>query len=191
MVEQLDPPPAGHLAEVVAANVRRHRARRRLSLSELASLAGGGKSTLSGIESGRANPNLDTLWAIATALGTPFGELVSPHAPDVRVVRAGEGVRVQGEGTPFPLRLLASTGRRGASELYVIEPAPGEARQAEAHPSGVVEHVLVTAGVLETGPLDAPAMLEAGDLATFPADVPHLYRAHAEGTSAVLVMDYP
>jgi transcriptional regulator with XRE-family HTH domain len=56
------------LAALVALNVRRHRERRRLSLSELASAAGVGKSTLSQIESSKANPSMETLWAIATAL---------------------------------------------------------------------------------------------------------------------------
>lgn len=192
MVESVDTEGgAERLAAVVAANVRRHRVRRRLSLSELAALAGVGKSTLSQIESGRANPSMETLWAIATALATPFGELVSPHAPEVRVVRGGEGVRVHAEGAPFLVRLLASPGRRGASEVYAIEADPGEPRRADPHPVGVLEHLLVTAGALEAGPLDSPVTLGPGDLATFPADVPHAYRALEPGTAAVLVMDYP
>lgn len=181
----------GRLAELVAANVRRHRERRRVSLSELATLAGVGKSTLSQIESGRGNPSMETLWAIATALGTTFGDLVSPHAPDVRVVRAGEGVPIASEGAAFVVRLLAATGRRGASEVYVIASSPGEARRARPHTAGVVEHVLLTAGSMEVGPLDAPVLLGPGDMATFPGDVPHAYRTLAEETRAVLVMDYP
>ena len=153
---------AGDLARVVAENLRRHRARARLSLSELAAAAGVGKSTLSQIESGRANPSMETLWSIATALGLPFAELVSPHAPEVRVVRAGEGVRVDSAGAPFLVWLLAATGRRGPSELYAIGCEPGEPRRAEAHPAGVREHLLVTAGRMEVGPLDAPVELRAG-----------------------------
>ncbi|MGD9695313.1 MAG: helix-turn-helix domain-containing protein [Thermoleophilia bacterium] len=181
---------AGDLASLVAANVRRHRERARLSLSELAATAGIGKSTLSQIEAGRANPSMETLWAVATALGVPFGEMVSPHVPATRVVRAGGGTPIRSEGVPFLVRLLAGTGRRGPAEIYLIEAEPG-AREADPHPPGVVEHVLVTAGRLETGPADAPVVLEVGDLATFPGDVPHIYRALGSGTRAVLVMDYP
>ncbi len=179
------------LARIVADNLRRHRARTRLSLSELAAAAGVGKSTLSQIESGRANPSMETLWSIATALGVPFAELVSPHAPELRVLRAGEGVRVDSAGAPFLVWLLAATGRRGPSELYAIGCEPGEPRRADAHPAGVREHVLVTAGRMEVGPVDAPAVLGPGDLATFAADVPHAYSALEPGTAAVLVMDYP
>ncbi|MDP0983956.1 helix-turn-helix domain-containing protein, partial [Klebsiella variicola] len=34
-------------------------------------------STLSGLESAQGNPTIETLWAIANALDTPFGQLVS------------------------------------------------------------------------------------------------------------------
>ena len=53
------------------------------------------------------------------------------------------------------------------------------------------EHLLVTAGRMEVGPLDAPVELGPGDLATFAADVAHAYRALEPGSAAVLVMDYP
>ncbi len=182
---------AVELSAVVADNLRRHRGRARLSLSELAAAAGVAKSTLSHIEAGRANPSMETLWSVATALGLPFAELVSPHAPEVRVLRAGEGVRVDSAGAPFLVRLLAATGRRGPSEVYAIACEPGAARRADPHPPGVREHLLVTAGRMEAGPLDAPAVLGPGDLATFAADVPHAYRALEGGTAAVLVMDYP
>ena len=179
------------LVAVVADNMRRHRTRRRLSLSQLAALAGVGKSTLSQIESGKANPSMETLWALATALGVPFGELVAPYAPDVRVLRAGEGIRIDAEGAPFLVRLLAATGRRGASEVYRLESQPGPAHRADPHPAGVVEHLIVTAGAMEVGPLDAPVRLSRGDFVTFPGDVPHAYEALEADTAAVLVMDYP
>lgn len=106
-------------------------------------------------------------------------------------MRAGEGVRVDSEGAPFLVRLLATTGRRGASEVFGIESEPGSARSADPDPAGVLEHLLVTAGRMEAGPLDAPVVLAAGDLASFPGDVPRAYRALAPDTAAVLLMDYP
>jgi len=41
------------------------------------------------------------------------------------------------------------------------------------------------------GPLDEQVALGPGDLASFPADVPHGYAALEPGSAAVLVMDYP
>jgi transcriptional regulator with XRE-family HTH domain len=183
-------PDAGHLVAVVAGNVRRLRERAGLSLGALAASAGVGKSTLSLLESGRANPSIETLWAIGRALGVPFGELLEPAAPQVRVVRAGEGIRVDAEGTPYHARLLASSARRGSTELYVLDAEPGPPRLAEPHVPGVVEHLLVVRGGMRVGPREAPVDLAPGDLASFDGAVPHVYETTVPATCALLWMDY-
>lgn len=63
-------------------------------------------------------------------------------------------------------------------------------RHAEAHHSGVIEHLVVAAGRLRLGPQRGPVELEAGDLVTFAADVPHMYET-IESAHAVLLMSYP
>src|SRR6476659_5677312 len=50
---------------VLAANLRRLRIARHLSLSELGRATGISKATLSSIENGRANPTVDTLAGLA------------------------------------------------------------------------------------------------------------------------------
>jgi transcriptional regulator with XRE-family HTH domain len=70
------------------ASIRRTRLLSGLSLTALASRAGISKSTLSDLESGAGNPSLETLWAIATALGVPVGRLFDEASPPVRVIRA-------------------------------------------------------------------------------------------------------
>ena len=60
----------------VASNIRRLRQEANLTLAELAGAAGLGKSTLAQLESGKANPSVETLWAIAAALRVPFARLV-------------------------------------------------------------------------------------------------------------------
>ena len=180
----------GALVCVVAANVRLLRERAGLSLAALAAAAGVGKSTLSLLESGGGNPSIETLWAIACALAVPFGALIEPAVPDVRVVRAGEGVRVDAEGSPYLARLLTASARRGSTELYAVESQPGLAREADPHIAGVVEHLLVVQGAMRAGPCDAPVDLGPGDLASFDGDVPHRYETTARDTRALLWMDY-
>jgi len=182
---------AAALVATVAANVRALRERAGLSLGQLAAAAGVGKSTLSLLESGNANPGIETLWAVARALGVPFGRLIETAVPDVRVVRAGEGVQVGAENAPLRARLLATSARRGSTELYLLEADPGAARRAEPHLAGVVEHVLVLEGALRAGPPAAPVDLARGDLATFGGDAAHVYEALEPGTRALLWMDYP
>jgi quercetin dioxygenase-like cupin family protein len=43
---------------------------------------------------------------------------------------------------------------------------------------------------MRAGPQSGPVLLEAGDLVTFAADVPHVYEA-VEDTHCVLLMAYP
>ena len=182
---------AAGVVRTVAANVRGLRAAAGLTLPELAERTGLGRSTLAQLESGRANPSIETLWAVAAALDVPFGRLVEPAAPPVRVVRAGEGVHLALEERALRTRLLTTSPRRGSFELYVLEADPGQPRHAAPHPPGTVEHLLVTAGALRAGPAERPEELATGDLLTFAADVAHLYAALTPGTAALLVMDHP
>lgn len=52
---------------IVAANIRRLREERNLSMEELARLSGVSKSMLAQVERGDGNPTLSTLWSSQTA----------------------------------------------------------------------------------------------------------------------------
>jgi transcriptional regulator with XRE-family HTH domain len=186
--EGLDP---GELRQRVATTVRDLRASSGRSLADLAAAAGIAKSTLHAIETGDANPGIETLWSLATALGVPFGELLEPPVPAVRVVRAGQGPQVASESGTMQAHLLATTGHRARVELYSLTLQPGSSHDAQAHTDGTLEHVLVTHGRLEVGPSTAAVQLDPGDLASFPGDRTHGYRALAADTQAVLVLEYP
>jgi transcriptional regulator with XRE-family HTH domain len=188
------PTPAPDAAEVrarVAATVRDLRARSGRSLAELATAAGIGKSTLHAIESGDANPSIETLWALAGALAVPFGDLLDPPKARVRVVRGQEAPRVESESSTMQAHLLTATARGARVELFTLDVDPGSEREAEPHSAGTVEHVLVTSGQLRVGPSSDPALLDPGDLATFAGDAPHVYEATRPGTHAVLLVEYP
>src|ERR1700756_6011013 len=85
---------AAEVVALIAASLRRERARSGLSLTEVARRAGIAKSTLSQLESGTGNPSVETLWAICVALDAPFSRLVDPPRPYTQVIRAGEGPTV-------------------------------------------------------------------------------------------------
>jgi transcriptional regulator with XRE-family HTH domain len=174
----------------VAQNIRALRRQARLTLAELAAAAGLGKSTLAQLESGRGNPSVETLWAIASALEVPFARLVEEHRPALKVVRAADVPVLHSEETPgWSGRSLASTDRRGTFEIYALDLEAGTTRHAEPHHAGVIEYLLVVRGRLRAGPATGPVELSEGDLLTFAADVPHLYEA-LEKTHCVLVQSY-
>jgi transcriptional regulator with XRE-family HTH domain len=186
------PPDAHTIGALVAANLRRLRAGAELSIGQLAQRAGLSKSTVSALESGTANPNIETLWALAVALGTPFGQLITqPPETSVRLIKAGEGARVDfGRDGRHAVRLLASTSQRSARDLYILEAEPARVRAVDAHAPGTIEHVVCAAGRMRLGPLGQEVVVEPGDYAVFAGDVPHVYQALAPGTRALLVMEY-
>ena len=175
----------------VAANVRALRMQADMTLADLASEAGLGKSTLAQLESGKGNPSVETLWAIAAALQVPFARIVDEAQPSLRVVRAADVPPMHSAETPgWAGRLLTASHGRGTFDLYALDLEKGAVRHADAHHAGVLEHLVVVVGRLRAGPQDGPVLLEAGDLITFGADVPHVYEA-LETTHCVLLMAYP
>jgi transcriptional regulator with XRE-family HTH domain len=181
---------AAELRARVARSVAERRQRSGRSLAEVAAAAGIGKSTLHAIEAGEANPGIETLWALASALGVTFGDLLDPPTPAVRVVRAGEGPLIESESSRMRAHLLTTTAHGARVEVFHLDLEPGAERGAAPHPAGTVEHVLVTAGRLRVGPTDATAELGPGDLASFPGDVEHVYETLEPGTRAVLLIEY-
>ena len=175
--------------ELIASALRRERERSGLSLTEVARRAGIAKSTLSQLESANGNPSIETLWALGVALNVQFSQLVDPVAPQVRVVRAGEGTTIRSDVADYAGTLLSTSPPGSQRDLYVLSMEPGSRRDAEPHLAGSVEHIVVAAGRVLTGPQTSPVELAAGDYATFPGDVPHFYEALEAGTWVVHVME--
>lgn len=182
--------PSPPLATIAAA-LRRERERVGISIAELARRAGVAKSTLSQLEAGTGNPSIETLWSIGVALGVPFSQLVEPHVPPVRVIRAGEGPRLRADQADFVAALLSAGSSHARRDIYVMELEPGKPREAHAHIPGSVEHMVVAAGRVKAGPAAELVELGPGDYVSFPGDVPHHYEALEPGTWAVLIMEHP
>ena len=176
--------------DVIAASLRRHRARTGLSLTEVAKRAGIAKSTLSQLESGTGNPSVETLWALAVALDTPFSALVEPPRPKVQIIRAGEGPVIYSDQAEYGATLVASCPPNARRDIYRIVASPGPGRKSEPHMPGVVEHVVLSSGRALVGPVEDPVELSPGDYIAYPGDQPHVFQALVDGTSAVLVSEH-
>src|SRR5689334_14427970 len=128
--------------DVLAANLRRMRIARRLSLSELARATGMSKATLSSVESGRSNPTVETLAAL----------LEEPPLGEIRVIRAGGLDRVE--------EAEVALSERAWDPHMVEERAPAAV--------GTRAGVYVLEGKLIAGPVERVTQLGAGDYASFP-----------------------
>ena len=156
-----------------------------LSVLELSRRSGVARNTIAALERGEGNPTLETLYALADALGVALAELlVSPSpSPSVSVVRAGTGAHV--EGAALDADLLERLERPGwLGELYAIR-IHGR-REAQPHPFGVEERLHVVSGRLWAGPIAEPVELGPGDYATYSGAVPHVYDGEAVGTLLIL-----
>ncbi len=174
---------------VIARAIERERAVAHLSLSALAARAGLAKSTLSQLEAGKGNPNVETLWAIATALGIPFSSLFEGTSGGTSLVRAGEGASIASNEADFTAVLLDRSPADRRRDLYRIALTPGQARSADAHPRGTIEHAFVASGRVKLGPLTEEIELDQGDYFRFAGDVAHSYEALGGPALILLVMD--
>jgi transcriptional regulator with XRE-family HTH domain len=66
------------MRELVGSNVKRIRQEKGLTQEQLAELSGFSQQYISGLERGRRNPTIVTIYELAIVLGVDHVELVSP-----------------------------------------------------------------------------------------------------------------
>jgi transcriptional regulator with XRE-family HTH domain len=176
--------------QTLAANVRRLRIARHLSLSELARATAISKATLSSIENGHANPTVDTLASLAGAMRVPLLELLEdlPLA-EIRIARGARNPFQQRNG--LSQRSLDSLTGDKEIEITEIELLAGQAHEAPAAPPSSRASVYVLAGKVITGPVERSTELSAGDYMSFPADVPHVFEAGRRAARVLLLREVP
>lgn len=173
----------------IARTLRRERESASLSVSELARRAGVSKATVSQLESGSANPSVETLWALGVALGVPFAVLVDQQANTPTLIRAEDLAGVPSAASAYSATLLSASPPGARRDVYLIQAEPGDPRLSDPHHPGTVEHVVLISGRGRIGPLDGTETLAPGDYLTYPGDVPHIFEAIEPGTRAVLISE--
>jgi transcriptional regulator with XRE-family HTH domain len=175
----------------LAANLRRLRVARHLSLSQLARATSTSKATLSGIERGRGNPTVDTLALLAGALEVSVAELLSrPADAEIRIVRLTET-------TPWPptglgeRHLEAIRDTRGGLELLELALPAQHLHEPRVAPSGSRAAVFVLQGKLIAGPVARITELSSGDYTSFPTDAPHCFETGRAPTRALVLAYTP
>src|ERR1700754_841244 len=124
-----------------------------VSVLELSRRSGVARNTIAALERGEGNPTLETLYALADALGVALSDLLVSRAPTVSVVRAGSGAHV--EGAALEAELLERIERPGwLGELDAIR-VHGRS-EAQPHPFGVEERLHVVSGRVLVGPVAEP-----------------------------------
>lgn len=183
---------AADLAPIVGANLRRLRTRRGLSLERLAQLSGVSRAMLGQIELGQSAPTINVLWKIARALEVTFSALISSRTQaGALVLRSSEAKLLTSADRRFSSRALFPFDEPRRVEFYELRLAAGAVEDADAHPPGTTENLVVTAGTVEIDAGGDTHRLGAGDSILFEADTRHAYKNPGQ-TEAVmyLVMTY-
>jgi len=180
------------LAPVVGSNLRRLRTRRGLSLERLAQSSGVSRAMLGQIELGQSAPTINVLWKIARALEVTFSALISARTQSgALVLRAAESKLLTSKDRSFSSRALFPFDEPRRVEFYELRLASGSVEDADAHPPGTSENLVVTAGTIEIDVAGDTHRLDAGDSILFEADTPHAYRNVGKSEAVMyLVMTY-
>ncbi|MFI7382695.1 helix-turn-helix domain-containing protein [Streptomyces sp. NPDC049813] len=174
------------LNDEVGRRLKALRARRGLSLSELARRSGVGKGTLSELEGGSRNPTLETLYALTTALGTPLSAVLDDPPADVR----GGGGGVSGTAVTAVL-LERYEDAQAATDVFRVTIAGGATQDSAAHVPHTTESLMVLSGTAVVGLPEAPQTAGPGAHAHWRADAPHRYAAPHGDAHGILFVRYP
>lgn len=163
--------------EVLAAEVKRHRKDRGLSLEALSTLSGVSRSMISKVERGEAVPSTTVLSRLAEALGVTFSRLMAaPTEREILVIRAANQPILRDEESGFLRRCISPVlPGRGIDWVLNTVPPGGSSGRFVGHRRGVSEYIYVLMGRLEARVGEKAVALEEGDSLYFEADADHSF----------------
>jgi len=181
-----------NLNTVIAANLKRLRQERNLSMGQLAELSGVSKVMLGQIEKGDSNPTINMLWKIANGLKVPYTLLIDEPENEAEFLpREKRTAQNDSDGHYRIYNYYSSTPRRNF-ELFTIELDAGTEYTSIGHSEKSQEYILITEGSLNLNVGGKEHHLQPEDSICFPSATPHTYsNTGREVMKAVLIMYYP
>ena len=172
---------ANELGEIL----RTRRRALKMSLAEVAELAGVSTSFVSQVERGVANPTLATLKSLTEALGSSVGALLEeeqtggePHKPtdDVVILRAGQRRRIVYPGSSIANELLSPSLQR-KMEIIWVEADSGANSGGHPHMHEGEECGVVISGKMSFRVGDTDCILGPQDSIYFSSHLPHQWES--------------
>ena len=171
--------------------LRRLRAKRALSLVEVAEATGISPSFLSMVENGQSDITVSRLMRLVHWYGVSIADLLQqPNRSLVRVVRGPEQRSLELKNEQIRIFMLTPDGQHAMMPVINVYGPGGGMAEATQHEGEEFIHVQRGAVELTIGEED-PIVLEAGDSAYYRADVPHLFRNAGEGEAHFLGVTTP
>ena len=166
--------------------------KRGLSLERMAKASGVSRAMLGQIELGQSTPTINVVWKIARALDVSFSTLITERAASrAALIPRDRAKLLTSHDGSFTSRALFPFDEPRNVEFYELTLATDSIEQAEPHPAGTTENLVVTSGELILTVGKDRHQLGTGDAIFFEADVGHSYRnAGRCPTRMYLVMSY-
>jgi transcriptional regulator with XRE-family HTH domain len=169
---------SGGLGTYVGAALKKQRQAQRLTIQEVAELAGISRGMLSRIENGQATPSLDTLARVCDAVQLTLSNLFKDHdSPEgnARYVPQGQGMVVVRRGTRRGHSYELLSYDQGPKKLFepflVTLDDQSEVFPRFQHPG--VEFIYILKGQLDYRHGKHVYSLRPGDALTFQGSIPH------------------
>ncbi|RDZ06688.1 DNA-binding protein [Priestia megaterium] len=157
----------------VGGVLRKLRKEKNLNLEELSALSGVSKLTLGNIERGETNPTIGVLWKISKSLSIPLMALFSTES-DVNLFRAGEGLRIVGEGNNWAIEPISQNVNNNM-EMYRAYLQPNSSYYPEKHHHNTTELATVMSGTITIKVNDESYSLNQYDSISFSTNGTHSY----------------
>ena len=161
--------------DALADNLKRLRKQANLTQAQVAEAAGLPRATVANLEQPGANPGVQTVVAVAKALGVSLDDLLAPP-PEHRhfKVTPREMQEYRAEQGRYVARLVSPISSKGV-QLHLMTMQPGCRSVGRPHPLGSQEFYYAISGTSVIHIEEERVEVEAGCLVQFPGHRRHIY----------------
>ncbi len=181
----------------IGEKVKSLRAKKKLSLEDVAAKTGLDATMIAAIEAATVDPPLGNIVSLADAFQVTVGELLGDDADSAFcIVRGGNRKTVsrfgsaEGKGGGYRYESLGHRMQNRHMEPFLVTLTPGGSRTVEANQHIGEEILFVLEGEVEVRLAEHADLLYPGDSIYYDSSLPHVVSCHGEKPATLLAVIY-